>query len=93
MIGTMTGFYDQMHLQDPTVVARTIFVDTTGVRATDFDLSPETAERLFQAGQQAAIKFLDGGDGQEPWNWQTYLEMRRTQEEDRAAATPAADSR
>ena len=32
MIGTMTGFYDQMHLQDPTVVARTIFVDTTGVR-------------------------------------------------------------
>ena len=33
MIGTMTGFYDRMHIDDPSVQARTIFVDTMKVRA------------------------------------------------------------
>ncbi len=88
MIGTMTGFYDQMHLDDPTAVARTIFVDTTGVQATNFDLDVATRDRLFTSGQNAAIKFLDGGDGQPPWNWQGYLDMRDKQEKDRAAALP-----
>ena len=28
MVGTMTNFHDQMHIDDPAVLARTIFVDT-----------------------------------------------------------------
>jgi NTE family protein len=38
-IAAMSGFHDQMHLEDPATVDRTIFVDTTGVTATDFDLN------------------------------------------------------
>ena len=28
MVGTMTNFHDQMHIDDPAVLARTMFVDT-----------------------------------------------------------------
>jgi NTE family protein len=72
MLGTMTGFYDQMHLDDPATIARTIFIDTTGVQATDFDLDQATKDRLFASGQAAATKFLDGGDGQPAWDWDAY---------------------
>jgi NTE family protein len=77
MISTMTGFYDRMHLDLPATVARTIFVDTTGVRATDFDLSSATADQLYQNGRDAATKFLDGGDNREPWDWEKYLATYR----------------
>jgi hypothetical protein len=33
-----------MHIDDEKVLARTMFVDTTGVRATDFDLDDRTQE-------------------------------------------------
>ena len=54
MVTTMTGFYDRMHIDRADVVARTIFVDTFGVKATDFALSDETAERLYESGRKAA---------------------------------------
>jgi NTE family protein len=62
LVGTMTSFHDQMHLDDPSVLARTIFVDTFGVRTTDFDLDRDTARRLFESGRSAAARFLDGWD-------------------------------
>jgi NTE family protein len=71
MISTLTGFYDQMHLDEPAVVDRTIFVDTTGVKATDFDLDQETQDRLYQNGRDAASKFL------ETWNFERYVEKYR----------------
>jgi NTE family protein len=73
MIGTMTGFYDHLHIDDPAVQARTIFVDTMKVQATDFDLDEATQQELYQNGRDAAVRFLDGGDGQLPWNWDEYL--------------------
>jgi len=72
LLATMTGWYDNMHLDDPATVARTIFVDTTGVKATDFDLDDATKKRLYDNGRKAATQFLDGGDGREAWNWETY---------------------
>src|SRR5262249_20767111 len=36
MVETMVGFYDHLHIDKPEVQARTIFVDTMAVRATDF---------------------------------------------------------
>ncbi len=72
MLATMTGFYDAMHLEDPAVVDRTIFVDTTGVRATDFDIDPETANWLFDNGKAAATKFLDGEEGKPGFDFDAY---------------------
>ena len=72
MLNTMTGFYDRMHVDDPAVTARTIFVDTGKVRATDFDLDRGTQDMLFQNGRDAARKFLDGAPGHPAWDWEAY---------------------
>ncbi|HET9851727.1 MAG TPA: patatin-like phospholipase family protein [Candidatus Limnocylindrales bacterium] len=72
MLATMTSFHDQMHIDDPGVVARTIFIDTFGVKATDFDLTPATADRLFESGRAAARSFL------ETWDFEAYARRFRT---------------
>ena len=77
MVGTMTSFHDRLHLDDESVVARTMFVDTQGVRATDFDIGRADQQRLFDNGRHAAEKFLDGGPGREPWNFEAYVERYR----------------
>lgn len=58
MLGTMQSWHDQMHLDDPAVLARTIFVDTLGINATDFTINRQTQEKLYQNGRVAAEKFL-----------------------------------
>ncbi len=58
MLGTMQSWHDQMHLNDPTVLRRTIFVDTFGVNATDFSIDKSTQQRLFESGRTAAERFL-----------------------------------
>jgi NTE family protein len=63
----MTSFHDRLHIDDPFVTARTIFVDTMQVKATDFNLSPEAAEMLYDSGRAAAERFL------ESWNFDEYL--------------------
>ncbi len=60
MLGTMQSWSDQMHLDDPAVVARTIFVDTLGVNATDFGITPQVQDELYQNGRAAAQKWLAG---------------------------------
>ena len=68
---TMHSFYDQMHVDDPSVLGRTIFVDTMGVKATDFELGREAADRLFENGRAAAEAFLS------KWNFDAYVEQFR----------------
>jgi len=58
MVGTLTHWYDQAHLDDPEVVARTIFVDTTGYKATDFSITREAQDHLYENGRRAAQKWL-----------------------------------
>ena len=77
MITTMTGFYDRIYIDDPDIQARTIFVDTGNIQATDFDLTPEQRDELFENGRNAATKFFDGGDGQKPWSWEDYKKRFR----------------
>lgn len=72
LVSTMMHFHDQMHLDDPCVVRRTIFVDTLKVQATDFDLDDETQSRLYENGREAALRFLDG------WDFEAYLAECRT---------------
>lgn len=78
MLSTMMGFYDRMHIDDPAVVARTIFVDTLGVKATDFHIDRATQERLYENGRSAATKFLDGSDDRPAWDFTAYLEQHRS---------------
>lgn len=78
MLSTMTGFYDRMHIDREDVVARTIFVDTFGVKATDFDLSAATAERLFESGRAAATAFLDGDAHRPKWDFEEYQRRWRS---------------
>jgi NTE family protein len=78
MVTTMTGFYDRMHIDRADVVARTIFVDTFGVKATDFALSKDTAEKLFESGRLAATAFLDGNDRHPAWDFEEYKRQFRT---------------
>jgi NTE family protein len=71
MAHTATEAHDRMHLDDPHVLERTIFIDTLGVKTTDFHLSPQTQEALRQSGRAAAQRFLAA------WDFETYLESLR----------------
>jgi len=71
LIGTMTNFYDQIHIEDEGIVVRTMFVDTTGVKATDFDLDQPTQDLLYENGRDAAPGFLA------TWDFEAYKEKYR----------------
>jgi NTE family protein len=74
MIGTMTNFHDQMHINDPCVIRRTMFVDTMKVKATEFDIDTATQQKLFDNGCTAATTFLDGHPpDRPPWDFGTYV--------------------
>jgi NTE family protein len=60
-IETMLGGWDHYHLEELGVAERTIFVDTFGTSPVQFDLSAQTAARLYANGQSAATKFLKAG--------------------------------
>ncbi|HEY5183712.1 MAG TPA: patatin-like phospholipase family protein [Actinomycetes bacterium] len=77
LLNTMTGFYDRMHVDDPAVLARTIFVDTGHVKSTDFDLTDTQRDTLFENGRAAATAFLDGTDGQPGWDFEQYKHTHR----------------
>lgn len=56
---TLTAEWNRYRLDEEGVSRRTIFVDTSGVSATDFQLSQADQNMLFQHGQEAATVFLD----------------------------------
>ena len=43
----------------PDKAARTIFIDSAGIKATDFGITPEQQKTLFDNGQKAAREWLD----------------------------------
>lgn len=71
MIGTLCSFRDAMHVDKAAVQERTIFVDTLGVKATDFDLDQDTQSRLYDSGVRAAEQFLEG------WDFDEYKRTHR----------------
>jgi NTE family protein len=58
LLRTATGQWNRYALEDEGVANRTVFVDTTGVAATDFDLDAAARQRLFAEGQRSAGEFL-----------------------------------
>jgi NTE family protein len=87
MIDTLTGFYDRMHINNPDVLARTIFIDTGAVKATDFDVDKATQQMLYDNGRAAAIQFLDGDATRPGWNFDAYIKRFRA-----TVATPTPNS-
>jgi len=79
MVGTMANFHDQMYLDQPSVVDRTIFVDCDKLRATDFNLTDADKKMLFDNGRTAAEKFLG------TWDFDAYKAKYRA----RPVADPA----
>lgn len=73
LIKTMISAHDLYALDEPAVRARTIFVNTGGINATDFDLDSADRQTLFGNGKQAAEKFM------ETWSWDEYLDKYRRQ--------------
>jgi NTE family protein len=66
LIGTMLEANDRRYL-DQADYARTIPIPTLGVGTTEFDLSPERAEALYQSGREATEHFLKEG-----WDFEGY---------------------
>ncbi|MFO7961338.1 MAG: patatin-like phospholipase family protein [Nitriliruptoraceae bacterium] len=79
MLGTLTGFYDRIHLERADVLARTIFIDTGKVSTTDFDLGRSAAQQLYDNGRAAAEKFLDGSADRPGWDFDDYVRRFREQ--------------
>lgn len=67
VIATALRLQDRIHLDDPCVVERTVFVDTTGVEPTDFTIGAEVREQLYRSGTEAAERWLAG------WDWEAHL--------------------
>ena len=77
LVETMTAAHDRMYLAAADF-ARTIGIPTLGIRTTEFGLSHERSQALFEAGRAAAETFL------KDWSFETYLEQYRCR---RSAAT------
>jgi NTE family protein len=92
MLKTMSGFYDRLHVDQASVQARTVFVDTSGVRSIDFSLGREQSDWLYEQGRRAAERFLDGAEDCPAWDWEAYKTRYRSPERavpDAGPATPA----
>jgi NTE family protein len=71
LVTTMANAHDRLSLDDPAVCARTIFVETNGVKATDFTIGTDVRDRLYERGRDSAETFL--GD----WDFDKYLSTYR----------------
>jgi len=66
LFGTMMEAHDNWYIEEHNF-ERTISIPTLGVRTTDFGISREKAQQLYQSGVEAAEGFFNG------WDYQTYL--------------------
>lgn len=74
LLATMSSAHDNVYVDQLSVQDRTVFIDTTGVSATDFDLDAAKRDFLFASGRTAAQKFLVDWDWKQ---WQkTYAEPK-----------------
>lgn len=62
LLATMINAHDQMHIDEPSTAARTMFIETFKIKATDFDITAQEQHKLFESGRQAAQKFLGDWD-------------------------------
>ena len=87
LFSTMMEAHDARYIEDKDFV-RTIPIPTLGVRATDFDISREQSEALYESGRRAAEEFL------QTWDFEAYKQAYRSREPSgrRASLSEARDS-
>jgi NTE family protein len=68
---TMMAAHDRMYLDEATY-ARTVAIPTLGVGTTEFEITNDRVEALYQSGFDAATKFLKG------WDFEQYIQDYRT---------------
>jgi NTE family protein len=68
---TMMEAHDRVYVEHANY-ARTIPIDTLGVRTTEFNLSPKRKQELFDSGRRAAADFLKS------WNFDDYIKAFRS---------------
>lgn len=66
LFSTMMGALDAMYIKDENFV-RTIAIPTLGIGTTEFDITADRSEALYQAGRKAAEKFFA------TWNFEEYV--------------------
>lgn len=66
LLTTMLGAHDRAYVSDPQASSRTIFVDTSNYRATDFRLSRQDKDALYALGLAGGKKFLA------TWDWEKW---------------------
>ena len=66
LFSTMMQAHDARYIKDEQFI-RTIPIPTLGVGTTEFDISRERSEALYQSGREAAEKFFD------TWNFSKYI--------------------
>jgi NTE family protein len=70
LFATMMQAHDARYIKDEQFI-RTIPIPTLGIGTTEFDISRERSEALYQSGRQAAEKFFS------EWNFQEYVNEYR----------------
>jgi NTE family protein len=58
VLRTLTSDWNRYHLEDEGVTRRTVYVDTSGVPVTAFELTPDARRQLYERGREAASRFL-----------------------------------
>jgi NTE family protein len=71
IVETMAEAHDRFYVEQANY-ARTIPIPTLGVKTTQFDISPQQSQALFNSGKAAAAEFLD------TWDFQAYTDKFRT---------------
>ncbi len=71
LFSTMTEAHDARYIKDNDFV-RTIAIPTRGVKTTDFNITPDRSEALYQSGRQAAEKFFS------QWDFGQYVSQYRS---------------
>lgn len=70
LFATMSQAHDARYIEDADFV-RTIPIPTGKVRTTDFDLSPDQSDNLYQSGRKAAKEFFKN------WDFEKYVNKHR----------------
>ena len=68
ILSTIQSGRDRMFNRPEEYIYRTIRIPVGNVKATDFNMSQQTKERLYISGVSATIKFLDS------WSWNQYID-------------------
>jgi NTE family protein len=74
LVSTMTDAHDKLYLEKSDFV-RTITISNLGVKTTEFNLTADRAEALYDEGRRAAEAFL------EKWDFGAYVDLFRKGQE------------